>query len=104
MLAAGQAFVLKGPPTAMRPAPKRMPGPVALARNVTAAAAKVAAGALAGQPVFTDDQTKAKRLALCNACSEYYVADKERCSHPKCGCYMRFKTALLAMKCPDGRW
>lgn len=42
-----------------------------------------------------------KRLAICKEC-EHYKERTSQCS--KCGCFMRFKTAMSSASCPIGKW
>lgn len=56
--------------------------------------------ALSGQAAV-DDTTKAARIALCEQCAFFIVADR-RCQ--KCGCWMEIKTRFRTATCPEGRW
>lgn len=42
-----------------------------------------------------------KRLSICNACPKYDVK-VARCM--VCGCYMKVKTLLPNVKCPENKW
>jgi glycosyltransferase involved in cell wall biosynthesis len=75
--------------------------------NAAQAAAQVAAGAIAGQPILVDEETKRGRLAICEAClppKGYFRVSDRKCSHPDCGCPMDLKAGLAAMACPIGKW
>jgi hypothetical protein len=48
-----------------------------------------------------DDETAAKRLAICNECPELIKLTKQ-CK--KCGCFMAAKTKLGRATCPLGKW
>lgn len=68
-----------------------------MARNAAAAVrAVVEHGA---QRVSTEEKTR--RLDLCKAC-EHFIRDKARCG--KCGCFLKWKTALESWHCPVHRW
>lgn len=56
--------------------------------------------ALSGQAAV-DDETKAARIALCEQCAYFIVADR-RCQ--KCGCWMEIKTRFRTATCPEGKW
>lgn len=42
-----------------------------------------------------------KRMEICRSC-EYFRERTTQCK--KCGCFMRFKTAMLKSSCPIGKW
>jgi hypothetical protein len=87
----------------VRPA-KKLPPLTKKAVNLLQASAAVAKhAAMTGIIDAGSDEAK-RRLDICRACSEWYVAENDRCAHPKCGCFLRIKTRLRAMRCPDGKW
>jgi len=49
---------------------------------------------------------KEARIQICRKCDYIINAGtaREQCSHPKCGCFMQWKSRLRSMDCPDGRW
>ncbi len=77
--------------------------PLRIAANAARAVGRNALSVASGHPLRVDAATAAARLAVCRAC-EQYIPDAQRCGHARCGCYLRFKTALKAERCPDGRW
>ena len=81
-----------------------MPPFLRIAGNLAHAVADVVHARMRGQPVMIDDAEAERRLRVCSACREWYDATRDRCAHPACGCYLRIKTRLRAMRCPDGRW
>ena len=52
-----------------------------------------------GNPINADSGVIAERRAICNTC-EYMT--NNRCG--KCGCWLQYKTALRAEKCPIEKW
>lgn len=81
-----------------------LPGVRRQAGNLAAAALQVAGGLAAGRGLLVDSVEQARRQAICQSCVEWWVSDLNRCAHPDCGCRLRFKTWLAAVKCPDFRW
>jgi hypothetical protein len=51
--------------------------------------------------IFVTDEQKAERLSICADCP-YFNHRQKRCL--KCGCKMRFKTALKVATCPMDKW
>lgn len=82
---------------------KPLPKPGQLAINAAKAAVRNVGGLLANGHVFSKEEVTEKRREICKGC-EFYRASDDRCAHPKCGCYLRFKTALVAEKCPAAKW
>ena len=78
----------------------QLPSSMKMAGN----AAKAGGQLLASMFAKVAPEKVAARLTLCAACYEYYIPEKERCSHPSCGCYLRVKTAYKAMNCPINKW
>lgn len=68
-------------------------------------------GALALQTIFdvvksaykegvkAPEEVSQLRIEVCNNCPKF---DGEKCG--VCGCYMKYKTKLLAAKCPENYW
>ena len=52
-----------------------------------------------GNPINADPDVIAERRAICDSCE--YMTNK-RCG--KCGCWLQYKTALRAEKCPIEKW
>jgi hypothetical protein len=71
--------------------------------NATTEAKVVCRDAIKTGRIKADDSIKKSRLSFCASC-EYYRPQDERCSHEKCGCFVKFKTWLSASKCPAGKW
>ncbi len=74
-----------------------------LAVQAHSAAAAVAAecdAVLSGKTAI-DDVTRATRIAACEQCTFFIVADR-RCQ--KCGCWMEIKTRFRTAKCREGKW
>lgn len=70
------------------------------ANNLVRSAADVTKLLVSQGIVFADERVQEERLKLCQSCE--FILPQSRCS--KCGCYMKFKTTLAAMKCPVGKW
>lgn len=81
-----------------------LPSKARIAKNFVRTVIVTAAGAVAGEDIFTDDATAAARMELCRGC-EFFRASDERCAHRKCGCYLNgqllAKTKLKGQRCPD---
>lgn len=77
----------------------RPPSKVAMVRNIAAAALSAAKN-----PTMVSGQEKARRLEICGAC-EFLIRQQgksDRCA--KCGCFLRWKTALESWHCPIKKW
>ena len=76
-----------------------LPPTIQMAKNFVKAAAKHIAD---GMEKVTIEQFKA-RIDVCNKC-EYRL--KNRCTHPKCGCFLDIKAWWKSEDCPDEppRW
>ena len=48
-----------------------------------------------------DKKLKEERLKICNDC-EFYNWSLRMCD--ECGCFMPFKSLIVKMKCPVGKW
>jgi hypothetical protein len=83
--------------------PRPLPPARQLAKNAAGAAMATARGLVAGH-LLVDEATADRRAVVCRACDVWYRAIDERCSHPKCGCFLRLKRWLWAQTCPAGRW
>lgn len=87
------------------PAPKvPYPSLAKMAGNAAAAMADVAKGWFKGGQVRVAKEEQERRFAICQSCTEWFDPEKERCRHPRCGCYMRLKTWLASQRCPIGKW
>lgn len=80
----------------------KLPGVLRLVHNALRASASTGRDLAAGRGLGSDD-LRAARRPICLAC-DFFRASDERCSHPKCGCYLRLKTYLVGQKCPEGKW
>jgi hypothetical protein len=70
-----------------------------LARN-----AANAIGSAIKNPTRVSDEEKARRLAICAGC-EFLIKKEgksDRCA--KCGCFLKWKTALESWHCPIKKW
>ena len=76
-----------------------LPPTIQMAKNFVKAMAKHVAD---GFKKVTFEQYKA-RLATCNKCE---LRLKNRCTHPKCGCFVDVKAWWASEDCPDEppRW
>jgi hypothetical protein len=79
-----------------------MPPFFRLAANFAKASAAETASMVSGDPPVAPEE-RDRRFALCRECPRF-MPDSERCSHPKCGCFLRIKTAWRSQKCPEGKW
>ena len=61
------------------------------------------ASAAKGNPFEVTDVTFDSRMSICVEC-EFYKSEIVRCSHSKCGCFLRKKARLFAESCPVGKW
>lgn len=92
----GRANILTPPPV--------LPPIHAQVANAARAVARNAVHLMSGAgPLRADKPTQDARLEICKGC-ELYLPNEERCSHSKCGCFVRIKTFLLAEKCPAAKW
>ncbi len=98
--AKGQRFVF-GPsqPAANPPMPPLMQQ----AKNFTRAVVRNVSRMARGNAASVSPEVAAERIAICQKC-ELFNAKSERCSHPKCACFLRLKTWLKAESCPAGKW
>lgn len=88
-------------------APRTLPPKPALAANLARAAGRLVAGVAQGQAVRVSPADQARRKRICEACTGptgWYLPGMDRCAHPRCGCYLRFKTWLVSERCPEGKW
>lgn len=76
------------------------PSLAAQAQSATAAVAAECEAVLSGETAI-DDATRVTRIAVCEQCAFFIVADR-RCQ--KCGCWMEIKTRFRTAKCPEGKW
>ena len=77
--------------------------PPPIVRQVVAATTAVireCGAALSGQPAV-DDNEKARRLAICEACPNL-IPQERRCA--KCGCFVELKASFRTQACPEDRW
>lgn len=81
---------------------KELPSAAVMAGNFMLAAVGEGAAIMKGVPPVSEEEA-ARRFAICQVC-QYFRTQDERCTHSKCGCYVRRKTAWRAQKCPVGEW
>ena len=86
--------------------PSEMPSLREMAFNLVGAGKDVIAGAITNGVIMASDEIAKTRWDICFDCEFFvkYVSDvyMYRCS--KCGCGMRVKVRLAAMKCPINKW
>ena len=61
---------------------------------------------LAGLPASTQEEAL-RRQAICASCigeDGWYDAEKDMCTHPKCGCKIKRKSRWAKQECPLGKW
>jgi hypothetical protein len=80
-----------------------LPGGIRIAGNALGAARRAMGVVLSGRSLSVDPETVSARKTTCSAC-EYHRDTDDRCSHPRCGCYLKFKTRLNSEKCPENKW
>jgi Family of unknown function (DUF6171) len=86
-------------PFQMRRNKPPIPSKLTMARNAITAAGQAAKSGF--KKVSAEE--KARRLAICQGCEFLVKGPKgERCS--KCGCFVKWKTALEAWHCPINKW
>lgn len=73
------------------------------AQNAVKAAGKVIKALGKGQPIFLSPAKSEENRAICrsNQCG-FFLDKRNRCSHPKCGCFTALKTRLSTEDCPVG--
>lgn len=49
------------------------------------------------------EETKNKRLAICNSCP-FKVGTEEKPTCNKCGCFLKIKAGWASESCPIGKW
>jgi hypothetical protein len=86
--------------------PSEMPSLREMAFNLVGAGKDVIAGAITSGVIMASDEIAKTRWDICFDC-EYFIkyvseVNHYRCS--KCGCGMRVKVRLAAMKCPINKW
>ena len=75
------------------------------AANLGAAIMRNTKSVARGQAFKIEPAEQARREGICQACpSDFYRAVDRRCAHPKCNCFLRFKTWLKAERCPAEHW
>ena len=87
---------------------RELPSLARRAVNLVKAAGEVVKSTTEGNAIFVDEETLAARMGHCRPAEgepcEFWRASDEKCAHPKCGCWMKAKVRLKAMKCPIGKW
>ena len=74
------------------------------AGNLAHAAAGVVRQAANTGRVLVSKDVVDLRKSICLDCTEFFNHGTAMCDHPKCGCFIRAKTWLVAEKCPAGKW
>lgn len=91
--------------------PSEMPSLKEMAFNLVGAGKDIIAGAIANGVIMAPEEVAKARWDICFNCEflvkqsvggETVDAHMYRCS--KCGCGMRVKVRLAAMKCPINKW
>ncbi len=82
---------------------RALPSVKALAVNAARSMVRNVAAMASGNRLNALSEVAKERLNICAGC-EFFRASDERCSHPKCGCFLKLKTWLRAEKCPEGKW
>jgi|TARA_R100001594_G_scaffold1363_1_gene5889 hypothetical protein len=49
---------------------------------------------------MADKDIQDERMAICRGCK--FLTPKFRCT--QCGCFMKVKTKIAGMSCPEGKW
>lgn len=75
-----------------------LPSKLAMARSAVGAGAQIVRHGLKK----VSDEEKGRRLSVCEACEFLVRGKSDRCS--KCGCFVKWKTALESWHCPIGKW
>lgn len=86
-----------------RPAEKPLPTKATMARNFAGAIGRNVSALMTGQKLGANEEQQRVRLETCKGC-EFFRASDERCAHKHCGCRLKYKTRLLAERCPAGKW
>lgn len=91
--------------------PQEMPSLKEMAFNLVGAGKDVIAAAITNGVIMASDEVAKARWCICFSC-EFLIKQSRagdavdthmyRCN--KCGCGMRVKTRLAAMKCPINKW
>jgi hypothetical protein len=83
---------------------RRGPSLPGMATNAFRAVVRNAKSVARGNPVKVSPEVEAMRRVICIGCTEFHEPEKDRCLHPKCGCYLRVKRWAFAEPCPAGKW
>lgn len=89
------------------PASPQMPSLAQMGINFAGAATRRLSAKIAGQALNVSEEEKDRRRGICrgNPCGYFVVKDgHERCSHKKCGCFLKQKWFWKQEKCPEGYW
>jgi len=74
-----------------------------MAGNLAREAFHAARALAGGSELCVPDSVMDERLDLCRAC-DYFREEGNRCTHTKCGCFLKIKTHYAPMRCPIGKW
>lgn len=84
----------------------RSPGLLKQAKNLNAAALRVAKAATRGERIRVEQEELQYRLSVCRSCDlwdEIGNMGLGKCNHSGCGC-TRLKHGFATEKCPLGKW
>ena len=85
--------------------PSEMPSLREMAFNLIGAGKDIIAGAITSGVIMASDETAKARWDICFDCDFFEKKPEDyiyRCT--KCGCGMRVKVRVAAMKCPINKW
>lgn len=89
----------------LRPPVASPPGILRLTRNAALASGRVVSAGLRGRRILAAQALQDLRHLICKACpGGFYQAERDRCLHKQCGCYLTLKTRLLTETCPASYW
>lgn len=82
-----------------------LPSALTMAKNAAEAFKKTLISTAMGNKLSRPQDEIDRIYAICKACPGGYYREKDdRCSHKKCGCYLKAKRWIQAMNCPAGYW
>ena len=76
-----------------------MPSAGQMAKNAAGSFTRNLASVMQGNPINADPDVIAERKRICSQCEHMH---NNRCG--KCGCWLQYKAALRAEKCPINKW
>lgn len=82
-----------------------LPSALNMAKNVAQSAKRNIRSIITGNRLSRPQDEIDRIHGICKACpGGFYRASDDRCSHFKCGCFLKAKRWLKAESCPDGHW